>query len=375
MVGFNPGLSVSANPGFNPGELPAFDGGGVGETMIKSIQQIEFAVASASLTGTDTITEVDVNKTVIFFGYGSVTGGVRTTSNTAFLSLTGVRVDLTNSTTVTATRGATGADLTIICTVVEYNATIVSSVQQGTVAISTGTSATDTITSVDTTRSIALYNGTEFDTGSASGDGLAEISLTNATTVTASRGVSSSNTATAAYVVIEFAAGIVDSVQEVSITIAGSSASNTATITSVDTAISCIFPGGNATNDTSIIASESISDITITNATTITSTRGTSPATTVTIAGTIVEFAAGKTNSIQRGTIAVSGATSGDDTITAVVTALSVVNGLGTSSTNTNFLGARVLTTTEIVNTTTVRVKKEFGTGAITPRYEVVEYI
>jgi hypothetical protein len=77
----------------------------------------------------------------------------------------------------------------------------VRSVQQGTIVLSGVASNTATITSVDTTRSVCLYGGTS-TTGTAD-QGLVRVSVTDATTVTATR-QSASNDATVSYTVVEF---------------------------------------------------------------------------------------------------------------------------------------------------------------------------
>jgi hypothetical protein len=96
--------------------------------------------------------------------------------------------------------------------IINYGSAI-KSIQRGTIALSTSqTSNTATITAVTTTKAVALLLGVTGSSAQVSGEwsGLAEghlfarVSLTNATTVTANRGIHYSSTLTVGYVVVEF---------------------------------------------------------------------------------------------------------------------------------------------------------------------------
>ena len=76
----------------------------------------------------------------------------------------------------------------------------VKSVQAGTITIISASSNTATISSVNTSKSVVLYGGTSM---SGSADYLVRVELTNATTVTATRGTTLNNS-TVAYTVLEF---------------------------------------------------------------------------------------------------------------------------------------------------------------------------
>lgn len=82
-------------------------------------------------------------------------------------------------------------------------ATVINSIQYGTVALTNGsTSATATITSVDTSKAVLINLGYTVSEDTAK-DALARLSLTNSTTVTATRGASV-NTCTVGFCVVEF---------------------------------------------------------------------------------------------------------------------------------------------------------------------------
>ncbi len=118
-----------------------------------------------------------------------------------------------------------------------WRASVVKSLQQGTITIGSGsTSTTATITSVVTANAVAYWLGqTDADSSNAQQQ-LSTITLTNATTVTAARQASAVNLPVVAYVVVEYYPTILVSNQDCSITIAAGTVTNTATISSVTTA-------------------------------------------------------------------------------------------------------------------------------------------
>lgn len=357
--------------GFGVNDPIAAAGGGI----IESIQEIEITIASSSATGTTTISSVTTGNTAVFMSYG-LFGGQRQSSSITNTDDYMCRVDLTDATTVTATRNtAVAFAITVACTVVEYKAAAVDSIQQGSINI-TGATATDTITSVTTSRSAVVYNGHSTDDISAlAQDTLATISLTNATTVTATRS-NSASVVDINYVVIEFAAGVTDSIQEFSILIDdGSSATGTATISSVTTARSALFAGG-VHGTGSIEVNDGILHAQLTDATTVTATRASGSGDDPTILGTVVEFAAGNTTSVQRGTATVAGiATTEDVTVSAVVVANSVVTALSCTSTDANAIDPEEQTfTIAIVDTTTIRVTRNVTGRDIIFSWELLEY-
>ena len=346
--------------------------------IIESIQEIEFTIASGSATGTATISSVTTGNTALFVSYSSF-GGKRQTNTDTTSNDVMVSVDLTNATTVTATRNTASLFIIdVVCTVVEYKAAAVDSIQQGTITVTgSNTSGTDTISSVTTSRSAVVFNGIHTtQSGSFSGN-LFDVALTDATTVTATRVGTASSTSTIRYVVIEFASGITDSVQEFSITITSDVATtNTATISSVDTARSVIFPGGIKNSVTAIQVSNDICHVQLTNATTVTITRNTATADDPAVSGTVVEFASGKLDSVQRGVATIaSGSASEDITVTSVVVAQSVVNSLCCTSTSESSIDPEEQHySIAIIDSTTIRATRNVTGRDIIFSWELVEY-
>jgi hypothetical protein len=166
---------------------------------------------------------------------------------------------------------------------------------------------------------------------------------------------------------------VYDSVQHFSITIAASSASNTATVSTVDTGVSFIIWGGSRCANTN--ADDAMGRVTLTNSTTITATRTTSDATnSLTITGTLIESSY-LVASVQRGTISLSG-TSATATISSVDTARTAVSLLGASSGRAAALtqnsGHPIASLTDA---TTVRVEyTSTSSGTTVASYEAVEF-
>lgn len=173
--------------------------GGAAASPTVSIQDGTIALGSGETSGTATITSVDTSVSLIYYsGVSSASAG------SAELDHVLTRVVLTDGTTVTANRAVALAAITTVgFTVVEYDSSIINSIQAGTITLSGATSGTDTITSVDLSKSFVVFGGNEATSTSEVGRAFVRLTLTNATTVTANKG-QSNGSATVNYVVIEF---------------------------------------------------------------------------------------------------------------------------------------------------------------------------
>jgi hypothetical protein len=123
-------------------------------------------------SNTVTISTVDTARTVVIWlgqkaNTGNVVGSVR----------------LKNATTVSARSLASGAVIQFC--VVTFASGSINSIQQ--IEISVALSTTGTIASVDTTKTLLIWNGVRHDTNDNLGDVFASATLTNSTTVTAAR--------------------------------------------------------------------------------------------------------------------------------------------------------------------------------------------
>lgn len=170
---------------------------------------------------------------------------------------------------------------------------LVKSVQRGTIAIASGTSATATITKVDVANAIVCYGGLKTtDTSAFINSMVADLTLTDSTTLTINEGSNSGFTLTIAYTVIEFWPGVLRSVQYSRITIAISGTSQTATITAVDTNLAAVFWLGQSTIGAAGATDygQEMATVVLTNATTLTATRNEASAISKTVSCVTVEF-------------------------------------------------------------------------------------
>lgn len=239
---------------------------------------------------------------------------------------------------------------------------VIQSIQKGTITIGAAASSnTATITSVDTTKSILIYEGRQpTSTGSANNNrSAARIALTNATTVTATR-QNTNDAVTVAFTVIEFASGV-NSIQSGTIAIAGAGTSNTATISAVGATAFVLWLGG-STAITALNWTSTESSVELTNSTTVTARCQANEQ--MTVGYMVVDLDSTIVTAVQQRAVTnTSGSAAFTDTITSLDTTKTLLfyNGAivpGTNSTVTSFACTVVLT-----NATTVTVTR-VGTNA-----------
>lgn len=114
------------------------------------------------------------------------------------------RIALTNSTTITATRrSGTATNLIVAYELSQYYPEFIQSIQRGSITLSNLLSATATINAVNPATSEVDYLG--FETADPNNDcSYARVTLTNPTTVTASRTAQAAGAAFLGYQVVEF---------------------------------------------------------------------------------------------------------------------------------------------------------------------------
>lgn len=331
-------------------------------TYVSSVQLVEITLTAAT-SNTATITSVNTaNSFIVFLG--------ETTNITAQNGATvQTRVELTNGTTVTASRNTGTNNVTARAIVVECTASLVNSVQHGTVSIAAGTSGTATITAVTTATAAVFYLGESTTSTSTIASWASRLTLTNSTTVTAN--VNSSTTATVGFCVVDFNAAAIQSIQQVSTTSTSVSTTMTSTISSVTTTNAFMAYGGQ-TNANANYGNLFSADLT--NATTVTWTRNGASANSRTCNATVIELKSGVLNSsVQRATSASVNATSTDVTVTSVVTNKSVTSWLfwnsSSSQPNTG------LETAKLFNATTMRFERNTAGGTtVNTSWEIAEF-
>lgn len=255
------------------------------------------------------------------------------------------------------------------------NTYMASAPQEVSVTINSGsTSGTATITGVGA-NAFVLYQGT--NTNQSASNSYKSIhgylQLTNSTTVTATRDSSNSDTLTIKGIVIDPTAALVQSVQQGTISLAGGATSNTATITSVNTARSVVFCLGLKSNSASNSAFAFETGLVLTNGTTVTATNANN-ADDIVVGYVVVQFAAGVINSLQKVSSSFTNNNAvSNHTISAVTMANTFLayGGLETDTSDQNADGYLSLTSTTNVSYTVLQA----NTNTRTPYYTVVEFV
>lgn len=337
--------------------------------IVESVEQVSISIAAAATSNTATISSVTTSRSIVIFN--GTTNDTTSDSSGQFC-----RLDLTNSTTVTATRTNSTGNLVVKGFVIQFKSGTTNSVQQGTITVAgiSTTTNTATISSVNTSYSAVFYQGVSgAGTSGAENNYLTNVELTNSTTVTATRSNSSTgNDVVLGYVVVEFSSSYIQSVQHVTVTLSAV-ASNTATISSVTTANCMTAYGHFRANDGD---PDCFGKLTLTNSTTVTASHSTTS--TSFHKCVIVEFISGVITSVQRRTITIQdNVTSTTDTITSIDTAKSIVNYTGYSADGDN--PAEAACTVVITDSTTLTVAKA-GLGSLSSddnilNCEVIEWV
>lgn len=171
-------------------------------SQINSIQRGRLSITAGSASNTASITAVATAYSIVnLIGWSS-------SGNTGGIEASIGRLTLTNATTVTANRLSDAAGLvTLSYEVIEFNPTVIRSVQSGFIAMAVATvTASATITAVVAAKSQAFCAGVEVTTDGNGGsdETFCEIQLTNATTVDATRQAAAANAVKVGYCVLEW---------------------------------------------------------------------------------------------------------------------------------------------------------------------------
>ena len=174
------------------------------DSVLKRVQVVTVTIAANQTTGTTTISAIDLANTwPVLLGQESNTGSA-TPDGDAY-----AYAQITNATTVTATRLILNATqtATIKLLLLEFWPGFFRTIQQGVVTLTSVASATATVALTRTDKYWLAQLGTSnnFTGAQPSGAALCDVTLTNGTTVTGTRGTSA-NTAAVAFALGELAA-------------------------------------------------------------------------------------------------------------------------------------------------------------------------
>lgn len=195
-------------------------------SLVSSVEYGTITVAAASTTNTATIGSVDTSRSiVIWLGY-------TTTNGTAASSSSFTAVDLTDATTVTATRNASTGSVTASFVVVQFATGVIQSVQKRSVTMtSNATTTADTISAVTTANTLLFYNGVHSSV-QAFNSAYYRLELTSTTNVNLTRTATSTTSKTVKYTVCEFVSGVLTSNQKSTTSVSGATSADT-TVTGV----------------------------------------------------------------------------------------------------------------------------------------------
>lgn len=167
-------------------------------SLIRSVQYGTVALSGVT-TNTATIVAVDTSRAVVIDLCASNNWSGGTSEAYAV-----PRFTLTNSTTVTAVRGAVGGiDCNAAFAVVEFAPGVLRSVQTGTITPTAG-AVTATITDVNVAKAVVLSLGVSGDNGGVGGSWWSRLTLSSSTTVTATRQDTSAAAMPHNFAVMEF---------------------------------------------------------------------------------------------------------------------------------------------------------------------------
>lgn len=292
-------------------------------SLIKSIQTGEITIAATASSGTATVSTVGTGNSCVFYG-GMYCANTSANAQQDFALLT-----LTNSTTVTAQTNTADPSFsrTVRYTLVEWMPGCINKIQTGTIF---GGSLTNdaTIANVITANSFVIHQGNTCSANNLQwGKQPGRISLLNSTTVRLTINDTSVTQTRVAYAVIEFVSGIVNSIQQIGITMAGSSATANTTISAVNDGSTITFNNGFNENTFGDFWSSDSAYIQRTSTTNVAATRGSANSAGLDIVATVIDFKAQYVKSRASGTISIgASATTNTAGITSVVTGKTLVS-------------------------------------------------
>lgn len=336
--------------------------------LASAIQQVSITIAASATSNTATITGVGSGAFILLQGY--------TTTDTSTTASSLPRIELTNSTTVTAFRGTSStATVTVNAVIIDGDTTnLIKSVQKGTISFTTAqTTNTATISAVTNANAVVHFLGATSTAASPNLEVNACFLSLSGTTVTATK-LSAGSAQTIGWIVIEFQGSVLNqAIQNIAQSGTQSTTTTNTTITSVNRSNSFIICAGQSAVDTSNEATM-YQNAQLSSATNVLVTRNTAPFVNAVWQGSVVEFNAGVLNqAVQRNTIALSAATSKTSTITSVSTSNGFVNFLGNTTTATTFDPATANHKITLTNATTVT--ETINTAATgTGSFEVIEF-
>jgi hypothetical protein len=273
---------------------------------VKSVERLQILLAAGTASNSASLTKSQTVANCVPFATKHITTIASPVDN---WSQQAVDISFSGSTVVAATNDGSTRAITVEVTVVEFDPALVD-VQQGTFTMTASASDAPTLgTTLGAVTATAMVHYWQ-NTGApaVSEPAMVRGVITNTTTVTFTRGASTGNCTGHYYTFEALSSQFV--VDQVNIALTGA-ASNTGTIGAVTMAKTFLIGSyeGTSISDDNTLGS---CDITLTNTTTITVQRNGSTGN-ITANVFAIEFAAGGSENVYRGTISAQGATASQD--------------------------------------------------------------
>lgn len=225
----------------------------------------------------------------------------------------------------------------------------------------TGVESVDSLGSIVSQITMAM-------SGSSSSGGLGDMAKTATFGMTGDSSTGSTGTITPAIQIIQ-------SIQQVEITIPALSSGSTATISSVTTANTILIYNGLRSTDTSMVPRQDLFNIVLTNSTTVTASCSiANPDTDRIVCATVIEFKSGIITSNQSGFISLNAVTTNTATISSVTTSRAAVIWQGNITSSIAQQWDRISAKLNLTNSTTVTATRLTATDTLDVYYTVVEF-
>lgn len=324
----------------------------LGYRYVSKVYHGSITIGAGSVFGNATIPPMGPFAILIYLGQVN-------TSATNQSSIISPAINLLTSTQVGATRNAVDAgSVTIYFAVVDATSDLVDQIEYNSAAFAgTNTKTTTLANSFDLARSAVFWLGNFSSDTSAVPARRTNARFTAVNQVTATS--NSTHTGTTRFVCVQFKAGVIQSVQQVSDAYATANATDTKTISAVVQANVWIAFGGVNTGGSGYY------EIQLTSATNINLVRTATSVASRTPAYTVIEFVSGVIKSNQNFAISLLSAAQADATVSSVNTARALANFSGYNNTSTDtpdkiFSGCTLLDATHVrafVNTNSATAK------------------
>lgn len=344
-------------------------------SLIKSIQTGEISIGATASSATASVTAVGTGNSCVFYG-GMYCGNTAANAQQDFALLT-----LTNSTTITAQTNIADPSFARVVryTLVEWMPGCINKIQSGT--IFAGSLVNDaTIASVITSNAFVIHQGNNESANNLQwGKQPGRFSLLNSTPVRFTINDTSTTQTRGAYTVIEFVGNIVNSIQEIGLTMAGSSATANTTISAVNDSSTITFSNGFNENTFGDFWSSDSAYLQRTSTTNVAATRGSANSAGLDIRATVIDFKSQYVNSRGSGTISLGASvTTNTASIAAVNTGKTLVS--WNRFTGNDFADATTFpyafAAIGLTNTTTLTATKAAQNGSTTSvaAYDYMEF-